>query len=195
MSFLKNKPPAGASAQPAVANRPPPRDPNRYLGLRTTTETAKLLKGDYGITVVSSGITRTRSGDMFVLALDVTDATTGSANGPGRVEVARPAVTEDQMGMVLKIVLGVCMAASGCKTEAEFFEKYPADEQGKGGGADLIDRVLGHFVDEDVFGANPLEGAGLRVEAFNGNKIDPKTGQPYVNLRFYPAEQGRPEVE
>ncbi len=192
--FLANKPRAAVSATPAGAAKPAARDPNRYQGLRTTTDTARLLKGDYGVKIVSSKTERTRSGDMFVLALDVVNATEDSANSPGRVEIARPCVTDDQMGMVLKIVLGVCMAATGHHTEAEFFSAYQPDpETGEGSGSDLIDRMIGHDLDEKFFGVNPLAGVELRVEAFHGNKIDPKTGQPYVNLRWYPAPESPAE--
>jgi hypothetical protein len=91
--------------------------------------------------------------------------------------------------MVAKMVLAICMAATGHLTEADFFAAYQPNEAGEGSGADLIDRVMGYTLDETYFGPNPLAGFSFRVEAFHANKIDSKTGLPYVNQRWYPAPE------
>jgi hypothetical protein len=181
--FLANKTRAAATATPSA---PAARDPNRYSGLRVSNDTAKLLKGDYGVTLVSAKQEHTRSGDMWILALDVTSAAEGSANLPGPVEMGRPVITQDQRDMVVKICLGICMAATGHTDEQEFFAAFPAGENGEGSGADLIDRVMGYQLEETFFGPNPLAGAEFRVECFDSNKIEPKTGRPYINQRWYP---------
>jgi hypothetical protein len=73
------------------------------------------------------------------------------------------------------------MVARGHSTDAAFEDQYPTWE-------DLIDRLLDIDLDEEVFGAKPLNGATFWITATPSGK-HAEDGSEYQNYAFAPDEQ------
>jgi hypothetical protein len=173
MSFLANRPRAAANAAPATR----PTGAGRYAGLRSDNRLPRLVKGSYVIEITSTRLNDGFNGKNWFLEGRVVEATEGSANPEGQaisIQVSLKSAKAELVGMS-KIKRIACVA-TGHDADLSFEEAYPTWE-------DLIDRMMGFDVDEDTFGADPLKGAKIRVEASNSGKVA-EDGSPFMNYAF-----------
>jgi hypothetical protein len=172
MSFLKNKPPAQASA-----SAPRQTAAGRYQGLRSDNRLPRLVRGSYVIEITATRLNDGFNGKNWFLEGKVLDAADGSANPEGQsisIQVSLKSQKAEMVGMAK--IKRVCVVATGHDDDATFEEAYPTWE-------DLIDRVLGFDVAEETFGPNPLAGAHIRIEASNSGK-KAEDGSEFQNYAF-----------
>ncbi len=173
MSFLQNRKPAQTSATHAAR----PAGAGRYAGLRSDNRKPRLVRGDYVVEITSTRLHDGFNGKNFFLEGVVVGATDGSANRVGsefHIQVSLKSAKAEMKGM--STIKRLCCVATQHETDAEFEAKYPTWE-------DLIDRALGFSLEEDVFGAEPLAGAKIRVTAFD-SQTKAEDGTPYQNYSY-----------
>lgn len=179
MSFLKNKPRAAASSTPA--NRPTGK--GRYDGLRSDNRLPRLVKGSYVIEITSTRLNDGFNGKNAFVEGKVIEASDGSANPEGQavsIQISLKSAKAELVGM--SRIKRICVVATGHEEDGSFEEEYPTWE-------DLIDRFLGFDVAEDVFGANPLAGTKIRVEASSSGK-KAEDGSDFQNYAFSVYAEG-----
>ncbi len=175
MSFLANRPAAKASATPAAR----PTGAGRYAGLRSDNSLPRLVRGRYLCEVLATRFVEGFKGKNWFLEVKILEATQGSANAVGTdavVQVSLKSSKAEIKGM--QKIKRICMVATGHTEDAAFENAYPTWE-------DLIDRVMGFDLDEDVFGADGIKGAKFYIDASDSsNKAE--DGSPYQNYAFMP---------
>lgn len=175
MSFLANRAPAKTSATPAAR----PTGAGRYAGLRSDNSLPRLVRGRYLCEVLATRFVEGFNGKNWFLEVKIHEANEGSANAVGTdavVQVSLKSAKAEIKGM--QKIKRICMVATGHTEDAKFEAAYPTWE-------DLIDRVMGFELDEDVFGADGIKGARMWIDASNSTN-QAEDGSYYQNYAFMP---------